>query len=125
MVKYEEMTNGKIYELATTLINNFNDDIVLPVKVNFYLQKNMNSLIEMGREIETSRMEILNKYGELDEEGQQYHFEPDKMEKATSEIKDLMDLTQEVKINTIELDSFNDIQLTRKQISAISFMIED
>lgn len=119
------MENGRIYELATMLLNNFDGETSLPVKVNFYLQKNMSKIIEMGREIETSRMAILNKYGTLDEETQQYHFEPEVVEKVSSELKDLMELTQEVKLNMIDLDSFNDIEITGKQMAAISFMIKD
>lgn len=125
MVKNIEMTNGKIYDLAGMLLANFDGELVLPVKINFYLQKNMNKIVEMGRDIEKSRIEILNKYGEPDEETQQYNFTQEVADKVTAELSELMALTQEVKIYTVELDAFDSVELTGKQMSAIEYMIED
>lgn len=125
MIKTEQMNNGKIYELANLLLTSFNGETVLPVKINFYLQKNTARIVELGKEIEKTRAEILDKYGELDEEGQQYQFTQENADAATAEIKDLMELIQEVDINTVSLDLFENIELTGNQMAAISFMIED
>ena len=125
MVKTEQMTNAKIYELANLLISSFSGDLILPVKVSFYLQKNMAKIIEMGREIEQIKMDIFNKYGELDESGEQYTFSEENAIIANQELKDLMDIVQEVSINTLTLDLFENIELSNKQIAAISFMIEE
>jgi hypothetical protein len=42
MVQTKMMTNLDIYNIANALLENFKDfNVSLPVKVNFYFQKNM------------------------------------------------------------------------------------
>lgn len=126
MIKTLNLTNETIYNYAINIAENFKEDISLPVKINFYLQKNLKKILELGREIEQTRMEICEKYGKLDEESGNYSFDEESSKKASNEVIDLLKLTQEVKINMIDLSVFtDDIVLTSKQISAIEFMIND
>lgn len=121
------MTNGEIYNIALNLTNTFSNmaDLKLPVKVHFYFQKNMNSIVEMGKDIDNSRMEIIQKYGTLDEEKQVYNFAEDKAEQANKDITDLFSLEQEVKIYTFPLEWLDGIDLTASQVSAFTFMLDD
>jgi hypothetical protein len=64
-----KMTNNEIYSRANQLVEAFQDNSQkLPIKINFYLQKNKNTLINMAQEIEKTRMEIAQSYGELNVE---------------------------------------------------------
>lgn len=119
------LTNLEIYTTAQALMENIATDINLPVKVGFYIQKNMKKMTELAQEIEKSRMEIFDKYGEKDEENNQYKFDKSVQEQVQKELNDLFDLTQDVKTNMLELDWFDDIDLTANQIAAISYMIAD
>lgn len=119
------LTNLEIYTNAQTLMENITTDLNLPVKVGFYIQKNMKKMTELAQEIEKSRMEIFDKYGEKDEENNQYKFDKSVQEQVQKELNDLFDLTQDVKTNMLELDWFDDIDLTANQIAAISYMIAD
>lgn len=119
------LTNLEIYITAQALMENITTDINLPVKVGFYIQKNMKKMTELAQEIEKSRMEIFDKYGEKDEENNQYKFDKSVQEQVQKELNDLFDLTQDVKTNMLELDWFDDIDLTANQITAISYMIAD
>lgn len=119
------LTNLEIYTTAQALMENITTDINLPVKVGFYIQKNMKKMIELAQEIEKSRMEIFDKYGEKDEENNQYKFDKSVQEQVQKELNDLFDLTQDVKTNMLELDWFDDIDLNANQITAISYMIAD
>lgn len=119
------LTNLEIYTTAQVLMENITTDINLPVKVGFYIQKNMKKMTELAQEIEKSRMEIFDKYGEKDEENNQYKFDKSVQEQVQKELNDLFDLTQDVKTNMLELDWFDDIDLTANQIAAISYMIAD
>lgn len=119
------LTNLEIYTTAQALMENITTDINLPVKVGFYIQKNMKKMIELAQEIEKSRMEIFDKYGEKDEENNQYKFDKSVQEQVQKELNDLFDLTQDVKTNMLELDWFDDIDLNANQITAISYMITD
>ena len=119
------LTNLEIYTTAQALMESITTDINLPVKVGFYIQKNMKKMTELAQEIEKSRMDIFDKYGEKDEENNQYKFDKSVQEQVQKELNDLFDLTQDVKTNMLELDWFDDIDLNANQIAAISYMIKD
>ena len=119
------LTNLEIYTTAQALMESITTDINLPVKVGFYIQKNMKKMTELAQEIEKSRMEIFDKYGEKDEENNQYKFDKSVQEQVQKELNDLFDLTQDVKTNMLELDWFDDIDLNANQIAAVSYMITD
>lgn len=121
-----KLTNEKIYTYAQNLMSTFvGTDVVLPVKVNFYLQKNKKILTELAQDIEEARMEIAKKYGELSENGSQYVVADDKIEEANKELVDLFELEQEVQIYTVSIDSFkDDMALSTSQMEALMFMID-
>lgn len=119
------MTNLEIYAYADALMNAFKEEITLPVKVNFYLQKNMTRMIEAGKEIEKTRMDIIQKYGTPTEDGQNIEVSADMVETVNKELEDLFALEQEIKVNEIALDAFDGIDLTSAQVAAIAFMIKD
>ncbi len=119
------MTNLEIYAYANGLMDSFKEEMTLPVKVNFYLQKNMTRMIEAGKEIEKARMDIIQKYGTLTEDGQNIEVPADMVETVNKELEDLFALEQEIKVNEIALDAFDGIDLTSAQVAAITFMIKD
>lgn len=119
------MTNLEIYAYANALMDAFKEDIVLPVKVNFYLQKNMTRMVEAGKEIEKTRMDIIQKYGIPTEDGQNIEVPAEMVETVNKELEDLFALEQEIKVNEIALDAFDGIDLTSAQVAAITFMIKD
>lgn len=119
------MTNLEIYAYANALMDAFKEDIVLPVKVNFYLQKNMTRMVEAGKEIEKTRMDIIQKYGTPTEDGQNIEVPAEMVEAVNKELEDLFALEQEIKVNEIALDAFDGIDLTSAQVAAIAFMIKD
>ena len=119
------MTNLEIYAYADALVNAFKEEVTLPVKVNFYLQKNMTRMIEAGKEIEKTRVEIIQKYGAPTEDGQNIEVPVDSVEIVNKELEDLFALTQEIKVNEIALEAFDGIELSSTQVAAITFMIKD
>lgn len=122
----KKMTNGEIYNIATILGKAFEDEKqLLPVKVNFYMQKNRAALVALAQEIEKARMEILDKYGTLNEETSQYEFAADVANTVIQELNDLLSLEQEVNIYTVNIDNFgDDLNLTTGQMEALMFMID-
>lgn len=122
-----KLTNLQIYNYANTLLEEFGVDcgIKLPVRINFFLQKNIQTLTALGKEVETARLAIVQQYGELNEDGTAYVIPADKVEDATKELNDLLTLEQDVAIRTFDIESFNDVDLTYKQMSALMFMIDD
>lgn len=130
MVIRKTMSNIEIYNIATALSELFNDmvtkEMKLPVKVNFYFQKNMNALIDMAQELEQEKNNIVLKYGTVDEEDpNRVNLSPEVLDIANKELADLFALEQEVAVNVIELDWFEGIDMTPQQLAAITFMIND
>lgn len=121
-----KMTNNEIYSHANQLMAAFQDGSQkLPIKVNFYLQKNKNALLALAQDIEKSRIEIAENYGTLDTETNQYVIPADKIESASKELEDLFSLEQEVQIYTVNIDSLSDdLAMTTAQMEAIMFMID-
>ena len=122
------LTNSKIYTYASDLIANFtsNCDLKLPVAVNFYLIKNKNELIRLAQEIDQMKKMILEKYGVLNEERQEYVIKEDKSTIAVKEMNELFNLEQDVKIYTVPLSLFKSSDmLTLQQMEALMFMIEE
>lgn len=130
MVIRKTMSNIEIYNTATALSELFNDmvtkEMKLPVKVNFYFQKNMNALVAMAQELDQEKNNIVLKYGTVDtEDPNKVNLSPDVLDDANKELADLFALEQEVAVNVIELDWFDGIEMTPQQLAAITFMIKD
>ena len=122
-----KLTNLQIYNYANALLEEFGAgcDITLPVKINFFLQKNIQTLTTLGKEVENARLAIVQQYGELNEEGTAYIIPADKIEAASNELNDLLNLEQDVLIRTFKIESFDNVDLTYKQMNALMFMIDD
>ena len=120
------LTNNQIYTYATNLAAAFNDSTQkFPIKVNFYFQKNKETLINMAQDIEKARMDLLSQYGHLDTETNRFILDDDKIVIASKELEDLFNLEQEVNIYKVNIDSFgDDIVLTTGQMEALLFMID-
>lgn len=120
------LTNNEIYTYANGLAGEFGQqEVKLPIKVNFYLQKNMQELMNLAQDIEKQRIDIASEFGTLNEETQQYEIPAENIDPATRKLEDLFGLTQEVKIYKVKLDAFGDVDLTSSQMQALLFMIDE
>ena len=125
MKKSLVMKNVEIYGIASSILEVFPNDIMLPVKVNFYLQKNIKNIVDMAQELDAEKIKIFDKYGKKDEENGQYVFEPEAIDAANEELRDLFELEQEVIYTELDLDWFDNIELTSQQLSAITYMFNE
>lgn len=121
-----KMTNNEIYIYTRQLMDAFQDgEQKLPIKINFYLQKNKNTLLSLAQDIEKARLEIAQTYGVLDESGEKYQIPNDKLAEASKELDDLFNLEQDVNIYKINIDALSDdLTLTTAQMEALMFMID-
>lgn len=121
-----KLSNNDIYIYAIKLTEAFSDESQkLPIKVNFYLQKNKNALIDLATHIEQTRSDIIAQYGIYDSENNGYTFTVENAEKVQKELEDLSNLEQDVNIYTINIDNLpEDLTLTTGQMEAIMFMVE-
>lgn len=121
-----KMKNYEIYEIANALAAAFTDNTqYLPIKVNFFIQKNKSTMFILAQDIEQTRMSIIENYGTKTEDGNQYIIPQEKIEIASKELDDLFNIEQDVDIRKISIDSFpDDISLTTGQMEALMFMID-
>lgn len=120
------LTNNEIYSYTNSLAECFpNGEIKMPVKVNFYLQKNQIKLYTLAQEIEKQRIDIIKDYGVFNEETQEYDIPEENIAEASQKVNELFSLTQDVKIYKVKLEDFGDMSLTAAQMQALLFMIED
>lgn len=121
-----KFTNMELYEQAQQLMHVFdNENLYIPAKANFYIQKNIKLIIDAGEEIEQARIQIAQHYGTLDQQKNQYIVPPDKIEEANKEIQDLFSIEQNLDIKTIKIEDLGNTELTPKQMQALMFMIEE
>ena len=120
------LRNGEIFSVAI-ILKEFCEkpELVLPIKANFYLQKNKTVLLELAQEIEAARNEIFAKYGTLNKEGTGYNFDEAVIADANAELEELLMLSQEVSLYMINIDDFKDIKLNNQEMGALILMIEE
>lgn len=120
-------TNFEIYTMAKQLTENFQDNNqYLPIKVNFFMQKNKKLILDLAQGISDSRLDIIKHYGSITEDGQGVNIPNEKIPEANKEIDDLFNLVQELDIAMVKIESFpEDISLTTGQMEALMFMIEE
>lgn len=120
-------TNEELY----LILKNLNEqifsqtDLIFPVKINFYIQKNKNLLIPLVQEIEDTRIKIVSANGTLNKETNQYSIDPDKMPIVIDELNKLFAIQQEVNFYQCELKDLGDVPLTMQQMNALMFMIKE
>lgn len=120
-----KLTNYKIYEHAEGFKTFSDCNVKLPVRINFFLQKNINIITTAAQEIEQARLSIAQQFGELNEEHNGYIVPTDRIPLVNQEISELFALEQDLPIHTFKLSDFDNIELTYQQMAAIMFMIEE
>lgn len=122
-------TNKQILDYAYALQEAFlkqEQEVVLPTKANFYLQKNINTMIRNAEEIEKAKIRIGQRYGEYVEEEKVYRItDIKKQQQAQKELEDLMSVDQILEIYFISFEDLQDVQLTTLQMHAMFFMLEE
>ena len=126
----KKFSNKEILEYAHSLTKIFLDseknDINLPIKINFYLQKNIKTILNAAQDIETMRLDIGRKYGTYNSDSNAYIVDDDKRLTAENELQDLMSIDQILDIYVVSLDELQQISsLTVLQMNAMMFMIEE
>ena len=123
-----KLTNKQIYEYTEKILKIFSvdEEIYLPIRINFYLHKNRNILMELAKDIEKQRTELIKKYGTLNEETKEYEVPKDKIADVLNEVDELFSLTQDVTLYFVSMNEIkDDLTLTTQQMDALMFMIED
>ena len=119
--------NQDVYMHANELGSTFIDkEQKFPIKINFYLQKNIKKLTVAAQEVEEARLLIAQKYGIFNSETNTYIIAPENINTAQQELNDLLNLEQDIPLHIFSINDFENVEpLTYEQMSAIMFMIKD
>lgn len=120
-----KLTNNQIYSYAEQLSALNINNIKLPVRIGFFLQKNISVVAAAAQEIDAARSNVIAQFGKLNDEGTHFVVPPEKTFEAKKELNDLFGLEQDLNIHMFQLDDFDGIELTYQQLSALTFMIEE
>ena len=120
-----KLTNSQIYEYGQKLAIFSNNNSKMPVRINFYLQKNIQIITRAAEEIECTRLELAAQYGVINETQTGYDIPNENIPIINKELNDLFSLKQELNIHQFKLADFDGIELTYQELSAIMFMIEE
>ena len=116
-------SNNQIYQIAMGIKNHpFKDDTYIPIKFNFYIQKNIETILKEFENIEKHKNDIILHYGELN--NGQVTIPSDKIDNANKELDSLGDIKQEVDIYMIPLSNIEGLNLTTGELKSIMFMID-
>lgn len=120
-----KLNNQQIYEYGQKLTIFSNNNSKMPVRINFYLQKNIQIITQAAEEIERTRLSLAAQYGTINETQTGYDIPNEYIETINHELNDLFNLEQELNIHQFKLEDFDNIELTYQELSAIMFMIEE
>lgn len=122
------MKNKDMIENLAKLNSSFinSSDVFLPIKLNFFIQKNKQKLIQCAKEIEDFKMDLGKKYGEYNEETNGYSIKEEYLDLVAKELTDLAEIDQDIKIEKVNINALSDdLKLTFDQMDALMFMIEE
>ena len=120
-----KLNNQQIYEYAEKLSVFSNCNIKIPVRINFYLQKNIKTIQQAAIEIDKIRLQLGAEYGTYNQENKCYNIRPENLQEVNRELNDLLRLEQDLNIHIFKLEDFEGIELEYQQMAAIMFMIEE
>ena len=111
-------------ELHKEIVNS--EVIRFPAKVNYVIQKNYKTLLEIYQDLMIERKKVCELYHtRIDEDGSYVFEDPIKRDSANKELTELMIMEQEVPILKFDIESLGDMLLTPKQMEVLMFMIND
>lgn len=120
------LTNDFIYKIVDEIEEAFHKDTrYFPARINFYIQKNVNALKKLKEEIHETREKMILHYGTYDAETGYCSIPPENVKSLNDEIKELMEITQDVSLHLLPLEWLDVLDLSFPQMEALMFMIDD
>lgn len=120
-----KLNNSFIYSSEKSIANAFKSTTNLPARINFVIQKNLDELSLLAYDIEKIRKNIIEKYGNINEEDNSYNIPKENIHLAQKELDDLLEVEQDVNIRFIKASWLDGFDLTMEQMASIMFMIEE
>ena len=102
------------------------EDVKLPVRTSFKLSKIIKTLSNELSSVEETKIKLFKKYGSQNEDGQlQILPETEEHENFIRELGELMSEEVDLDIKPISIDDLGDINISVKDMLALSHIIEE
>ena len=102
------MTNSEIFVLYDSLNElSQKNDVKLPAKIGYICLKNKNLLEPYYKTISESRMQIIQEYAEVDEDGSM-RVPEDKIPEANDKLQEILDIEEEVDLQKININDIGE-----------------
>lgn len=109
-----KITLAEAKSLETSLAKIFDKDV--NIKVAYRLGKLLKKLSEEMKTLEESRVKLVQKHGEENEETKQFSVPPTKTQEFYKEFNELMQCEIEIDFDPIPLELFGDIKLSASDV---------
>ena len=100
-------------------------NLVLPVKIGFFLHRNLIILRNIVQEANSFCINLGKTYGAYNVDDNYYSIAEKNKEQVAHMLQELWELPQEIELYMLKLSDFANIELTYEQLDAIAFMIEE
>lgn len=100
--------------------------INIPIKTSYWIGKNSKKIMKEVEDIEAKRLELVMKYGKLDDATKQTTVTPENMDVFTKDFENLLKMEIELDIKKFTLEDFQDNnQLSGEDMLLLNFMFEE
>jgi hypothetical protein len=99
-------------------------DLRLPIKMSYWLGRNIQRLSSEIKDIDKKRVELVKKYG-VENEQHQFNVTPENKDKFVKEFEELLSEEVEIDIKQYTIEEFGNAQLSPEVCIAIEFMIKE
>lgn len=117
--------NQDIYAIARDISKLDELEVRMPVRIGFYLKKNISIFKNAAQEIESMRFSLCERFGKLNPETNYFVVPEENTEQIEKELQDLFTLEQDLPIHIFKIQDFDGIELDFQQISILMPMIEE
>ena len=119
-------SNAEIYNIAVKAEVFYKDKSThFPVKIGFYLYKNLRKFIEAAQDIDEAKRNIINQYSAIPEDEEYYTIAKEDQLAVQEQLNELSKLTQDINLYPLKLEDFEDTRLTGEQLEILISMIEE
>lgn len=120
------MTNEQVLINYKSLIDLRQRAILFPAGVSYAIMRNLKLLKPIVQDIEESRNQIAQTYGEPSESDVSYYIiKPENQAKAQEELASLAAADNNITLNTIKLSQIEHMDLAIKDMEDLYFMLDE
>lgn len=128
-----KLTNTQIKQLMESIVELEKKHASLPFRLTYCIIKNKKPLIDAYTDIKDMTVKLCEKYGTINEAGDRYDFEPDKLKLFNLDLMELLNTEVELQLYTVDIEIVEQWSealekqgrtgLTMKEVASLMFIL--